>query len=57
LIKSDDKQENGAMVYAQFAMLYTDMEGKRMIRVMNFLWIVNNSIYNYFKSADVENLA
>lgn len=57
LIKNDEKLENGTHVFAQFAMLYTDMDGRRMIRVMNFQWMVSVSIYNYFKSADVENVA
>jgi protein transport protein SEC24 len=47
----------GTLVYAQFAMLYTDMEGNRMIRIMNYSWTVASSMFNYFKSADVENLA
>jgi hypothetical protein len=38
-------------------MLYTDMEGKRKIRVMNFHWVVAANLFSYFKSADVENLA
>jgi hypothetical protein len=38
-------------------MLYTDMEGKRMIRIMNYQWTVASSMFNYFKSADIENLA
>lgn len=57
LIKNDERLEQGTIVHAQFAMLYTSMEGKRMIRVMNFSWPVASSLYNYFKSADVENLA
>jgi protein transport protein SEC24 len=57
LIKSDDKLEAGALVHAQIAMLYTDIEGKRVIRVMNFHWTAAPNLYSYFKSADVENLA
>lgn len=57
LIKSDEKLAPGTLVYAQFAMLFTDMEGNRMIRVMNYQWAVASSMFNYFKSADVENLA
>jgi hypothetical protein len=38
-------------------MLYTDMEGRRMIRIMNYSWTVASSMFNYFKSADIENLA
>lgn len=37
-------------------MLHTNWEGKRVIRVMNFSWQVASSLYNYFKSADVESL-
>jgi len=57
LIKNDERVEPGATVFAQFAMLYTDHEGKRMIRVMNYSWNTASNLYNYFKSADVENVA
>jgi hypothetical protein len=55
--RSDEKLSPGVLVYAQFAMLYTDMEGRRMIRIMNYSWTVASSMFNYFKSADIENLA
>ena len=28
-----------------------------MIRIMNYQWTVASSMFNYFKSADIENLA
>lgn len=28
-----------------------------MIRIMNYSWVVASSMFNYFKSADIENLA
>lgn len=57
LVKNDDKVEANSQVHAQFAMLYTTMEGRRVIRVMNFSWVVAQNLYSYFKSADVENVA
>lgn len=38
-------------------MLFTDMEGVRKIRIMNYSWTVAKNLYSYFKSSDVENLA
>jgi hypothetical protein len=57
LVKNDEKTEANSQVHAQFAMLYTTMEGRRMIRVMNFSWVVAPNLYSYFKSADVESVA
>ena len=47
----------GSNVYAQFAMLYTDMYGERKIRVFNFSWIVQKTLFNYFKSTEVTNFS
>ena len=57
LIRNDDKMAEGHTVFAQFAMLFTDMEGIRNIRVFNYSWKVAKNLYSYFKSSDCENLA
>lgn len=38
-------------------MLYTDMNGERKIRVFNFSWIVQKTLFNYFKSTEVTNFS
>jgi protein transport protein SEC24 len=57
LFRSDDKLNEGQQVHCQFAMLYSDMEGVRKIRVFNYHWQVAKNLYSYFKSADVESVA
>lgn len=38
-------------------MLYTDQGGTRRIMVLNYVWKVAKNLFNYFKSADVDNCA
>ena len=55
--RNDDKLAEGKLVHCQFAMLYSDMEGVRKIRVFNYHWKVVKNLYSYFKSADVDSVA
>lgn len=55
LFRNDDTLKEGQPAYAQFAMLHTRADGTRMIRILNYTWKVCKNLYNYFKSADVEN--
>ncbi len=53
-LRNDDKLKEDSLVYLQFAMLYTTHAGDRMIRIFNYQWRVCKTLYNYFKSVDVE---
>ena len=44
-------------MFAQCAVLHTDMYGERKIRIMNYSWKATSKLINYFRSADVENVA
>ena len=55
-MRNDDTLPEGQVVFAQFAMLYTDIDGVRKIRVFNYSWKVTKNLYNYFKSSDVESV-
>ena len=44
-------------MFAQCAVLHTDMYGERKIRIMNYSWKAASNLFNYYRSADVENVA
>lgn len=56
-LRCDSTLAEGAPIYAQCAILYTDTQGVRKIRIMNYQWKVAAKLYDYCRSADVENVA
>ena len=57
LIRCDQTLADGAPAFAQCAVLYTDPQGERRIRIMNYAWKVAAKLYDYCRSADVESVA
>ena len=49
--------DDGMTLYAQLGILYTDIDGLRKFRVINYQWKVASNALNYYLSADVENVA
>ena len=47
----------GQSLYAQLGMLYTDRQGVRKFRILNYQWIVAETSQSYYESIDVSNLA
>lgn len=45
LMRNDDTMAEGHIVYAQFAMLYTDIEDGRKIRVFNYQWKITKNLF------------
>ena len=56
-IRNDTNLASDAPVFAQAAMLHTDMYGERKIRIFNYSWVVSKNLHNYCKSSDVESVA
>lgn len=57
LIRCDQVMAEGAPVFAQCAMLHTNNNGERRIRVFNYTWKVAANLYSYCKSGDVESVS
>lgn len=55
-LRNDSVLAENSLVFAQCAVLFTDMYGERRIRVLNYSWKVVTKLFNYFKSSDVENV-
>ena len=56
-IRNDQTLVADTPVFAQCAVLYTDQIGERKIRILNYNWKVAQNVYNYCRSADVENVS
>ena len=57
LLTNDNTLAAGAPIFAQCAILFTDMMGQRRIRIMNYSWNVAKNLYDYCRSCDVESVA
>lgn len=57
VITCDNTMSPGSLAFAQCAVLYTDMNGERRIRILNYQWPVASNLYNYCRSSDVESVA
>jgi len=57
MLRCDGTMEEGTPVFAQCAVLYTDHNRDRKIRIFNFNWKVAGNLYLYCKSADVESVS
>lgn len=57
MVRSDQNFEDGHPIFAQCALLYTDHNQERKIRIFNYSWKVAGNLYNYCKSADVESVS
>jgi len=56
-ISCDNTLAPGNLVFAQCAVLFTDTNGERRIRILNYQWPVATNLYNYCRSSDVESVA
>ena len=57
VMRCDQTLAEGTPVFAQCAILYTDLNGDRKIRILNYNWNVAQNIYNYCRSSDVESVS
>ncbi len=57
VVKHDEKLKEENPMYLQFAMLYVNNSGQRMIRVFNTMAQVSSNVMNIFRSADVNTVA